>query len=187
MKKISIAFIMFLFSTSWAQVKISEPVDQGTFVYVDNSEGSGIGLEKVTARATTSTSIKGDISTLTITGGTSIVQIKKQDIMQFVYRFDKTSSGLVLSDFKLVILTSEKKNRKIITSKNLLNEANSIYPQIIGGLTTSKYGENSVLITANGLAAGNYAFVSGDHDLTSSYTAGEKNVLKTFFAFTVLD
>src|SRR5690606_3887329 len=147
MKKILFAFCFAINLYGWSQVTITEPTEPGTFVYVDKADGGGLALEKITTRKFTSTDIKGENITLRMANPTSTVQIKKQEIMNFVYCYDKTSEGNQLFGFKLVVLTGEKKARKIITNVAPLNEANSVYPQIISGLVTSPYGDNSILIT----------------------------------------
>lgn len=184
MKKVFATFLVAISFSSFTQITITEPTEVGSFVYVDKNDGAGQSLEKITARAFSSNDISGTGTTLNMKGATSTVQIKKKEIMQFVYHIGKTKSGAQLIGFKLVILTPEKNSRKIITNVHPINEDKSVYPQVIGGLQTAPYGSNSLLISANGLMAGEYAFVSGDHDLKSSYFESE---LKPFYAFTVVE
>jgi hypothetical protein len=178
--KISISLILaiFFFTSNAQTVKIDEPEWPGDIVYAKDSVGQGIILERqeasVKAKASASMYITGMgkvTTTCSVRGAKSTTRIKKQPIIQFVYRYksNDVNPKEVITVYPLV---PKKDTRTIeIGSTGTFTGASS------GDMTTLvykavKYGKSSYLITLSDYPAGEYAFSLGEGATKVLYLCG---------------
>lgn len=144
-------------------IKISEPEFAGSMVYVNDTIGSGIPLEKqvcsMKTKAGASMYIVGVgkvTSSSVVKGKSSPVRIQKKENLQFIIRVTDNSvdPSTIINVFKL----TEKKDTRTVELASAgtfqASKSNDIqYLPFVG----KKYGDSSYLIEISSIETGEYA------------------------------
>lgn len=163
MKRIFFLTFLFLGLMIFANaqtIKINEPEFTGSIVYVNDTIGSGIPLEKqvysIKAKAIYFVGIGKATSFGVIKGKKSPVRIQKKENLQFIIKLTDNSidPATIINIFKL----TEKKDTRIVELASLTTfegtKSNDIpYLPFVG----KKYGNSSYLIEISSIETGEYA------------------------------
>jgi hypothetical protein len=166
---------MFCFTKN---VKIPEPEFSGTIVYVNSNTGNGIPLEtgklffKAKAIASPMPVIVyimgiGKATTkATVKGNTSSVKVKKNSIIQFIYKSNENTVNPV--DIMQLIRFEEKgSNRETELASAGKFTGTSSGDSGFVQFTAKKYRASSYLITISNLGAGEYGFSLDKEETTT--------------------
>jgi hypothetical protein len=168
MKNVYLTIVLFLSANSiTAQtIKVAEPEFSGNIVYVNESTGAGIKLEKQTASRTTKANGAAFVPVVglfagkatsknVIQGSSSPVQIGKQPKISFIVKVSDNSIDPT-TEIHIFKLNSEKETRTVELGTAKVGSAKA------GGIkyldfNGSKYGQSSYLIEVENIETGEYA------------------------------
>ncbi|MFA6924780.1 MAG: hypothetical protein WC223_11075 [Bacteroidales bacterium] len=179
MKLWALVFAIFSFSQTIAQkVKISEPEWDGDIVYVNDSVGKGLSLERqqasVKGKANASMYVMGMgkvTATYNLKGSSSPVRIRKKSTLQFIYKSssNEVNPKSVIQVFKL---QQAKNQRKLEIGSVETFKGSSAGDISFIEFKAEKYGKSSYLITLTNLQPGEYAFSLGSQNTSVMFAFG---------------
>ena len=156
-------FLTTLLSGYSQAIKVSEPEWEGEAIFVNDSIGKGLTLERQEGTLKTKSSasvymtgIGKTTAVLSVKGDASTVRLKKNSEIKFIYRF-KDNGANPKNLIQVVALTKKKSARTVeVGSYETFagaSEGNLSYVEF----KAEKYGTSSYLITITDLKSGEYA------------------------------
>ncbi len=157
------------------EITIPEPEFIGQIVYVDNENiPQDLEMQTATYRQGASAGrmitgvgkVKGMV---VVKGNHSSLEIKKTDVIHFVYN-NGDNSIVPTKVAQLLRFTPEKKTREYmyINASNVTGQTTAGELNLIS-YKGKKYGENSYLIEVSNLEVGEYAFFLGEKESRDAY------------------
>lgn len=154
-------------------VKITEPEFSGTIVYVNDNAGDGLPLEtnKIVLKTKAGASVYitgiGKATTkASVKGKTSMVKIKRDSLVRFVYRAaDNTVNPIDV--IQLIKFTVKGNNREAELASSGTFTGSSSGDIGFVQFTAKKYKTSSYLITVSNPVAGEYGFSLGKEESTT--------------------